>query len=66
MTPSERNSRKRRLEAAGFKALPTGWVPAAYAATVQAQVDAWAGDVAKAADIAPKRGRPRKTQNGVG
>lgn len=58
MTAAERNRRKRRLEAAGFKALPTGWVPAAYADRVTAQVEAYAADVEKAAQVELPRGRP--------
>jgi hypothetical protein len=59
MTAAERNRRKRRLERAGYKALPTGWVPAAYADKVAAQVAAYHDDVEAAAvrDL-PARGKP--------
>tara|TARA_R110000824_G_scaffold359628_1_gene547215 strand:+ start:431 stop:631 length:201 start_codon:yes stop_codon:yes gene_type:complete len=60
MTAAERNRRKRRLELAGFKALPTGWVPAAYADKVAAQVEAYRADVDAAADTELPRGRRPK------
>lgn len=56
---SVRQSRKRRLERAGYVAL-TGWVPAAYAATVMAQVEMHREDVERVADEPVPRGRPRK------
>ena len=49
MTAAERNRRKRRLESAGFKALPTGWLPASIADEVAAQVEAYLADVEAAA-----------------
>jgi hypothetical protein len=60
MTAAERNRRKRRLEAEGFKALPTGWVPAAYADRVAAQVETYRDEVAKIEAIELPRGRPPK------
>ena len=60
MTAAERNRRKRRLEAAGFRALPTGWVPASFAARAAAQVEAWQDEVAKAAAQDLPLGRPPK------
>jgi hypothetical protein len=55
-----RKTQKRRLERAGFVHV-AGWVPAAYAARVQAQVDAYRVDVQAVLDepVLP-RGRPRK------
>jgi alpha-galactosidase len=57
---TDRKTQKRRLERAGFVHV-AGWVPAAYAARVQAQVDAHRDDVRRVTDapVAP-RGRPRK------
>lgn len=60
MTPAERNRRKRRLKAAGFKALPTGWVPAAYADRVAAQVEHYRAEVEQAETAKLPRGRPPK------
>jgi hypothetical protein len=60
MTPAERNRRKRRLEAAGFKALPTGWAPAAYVDRVAAQIEHYRAEVAKAEATELSRGRPPK------
>jgi hypothetical protein len=60
MTAAERNRRKRRLERAGFKALPTGWVPSAYADRVAAQVEAYRDEVAKIEAKELPRGRPPK------
>ena len=60
MTAAERNRRKRRLEAAGFKALPTGWVPAAYADKVAYQVEAHREDTERAATQELPRGRPKQ------
>ncbi|MBQ0803138.1 MAG: hypothetical protein KBT76_15535 [Sulfitobacter litoralis] len=65
MTPAERNRRKRRLEAAGFKALPTGWVPAAYADRVAAQVAAYRKEVDEAAQADMPLGRPPKGLKGA-
>jgi hypothetical protein len=62
MTAAERNRRKRRLEAAGFKALPTGWVPVAYAERVADRVDAYAADVDAAAAKDLPLGRPKAKQ----
>lgn len=58
MTAAERNRRKRRLEAAGFKALPTGWVKVAFAERAAAQVEAYRDEVEKAAAKDLPRGRP--------
>ena len=60
MTAAERNRRKRRLEAAGFKALPTGWVPVAYAERVAAQVEAWRDKVSEIEARELPLGRPPK------
>ena len=60
MTAAERNRRKRRLEAAGFKALPTGWVPASYADKIAVQVNTYRLDVEQAAAMNLPRGRPPK------
>jgi hypothetical protein len=57
---TDRMSQKRRLERAGFIHV-SGWVPAAYAAKVAFQVEAYAEDVAKVlAEPAKPRGRPPK------
>jgi hypothetical protein len=58
MSAAERNRRKRRLELAGFKALPTGWVPAEYADKVAAMVETYSKEVAEAAVVELPRGRP--------
>lgn len=51
----------RRLRAAGYVRVPRGWVPAAYAERVQAQIEAHAADVVRLLGKPPKpRGRPRK------
>ena len=60
MTAAERNRRKRRLEAAGFKALPTGWVKAQFAERATAQVEAYSKEVEAAAAMDLPRGRPPK------
>ena len=59
MTPAERMARKRRMEAAGFKALPHGWVPASYADKVAFQVEAHREDAERAATQDLPRGRPK-------
>jgi hypothetical protein len=57
---TDRKTQKRRLERAGFIHV-SGWVPAAYAAKVAFQVEAYAEDVAKVlAEPAKPRGRPPK------
>lgn len=58
MSAAERNRRKRRLELAGFKALPTGWVPAEYAEKVAAMVEAYSKAVTEASTVELPRGRP--------
>lgn len=58
MTPAERNRRHRRLAKAGFAALPTGWVPEAYAKRVEAEVEAYRAKVEAAAARELPRGRP--------
>ena len=55
---AERNRRKRRLERAGFKALPTGWVPIEFADKVAAVVEANRSEVTKAAVMHLPLGRP--------
>ena len=60
MTAAERNRRKRRLDAAGFKALPTGWVPAAYAEKVAADIEKYRDQIENAASVDLPIGRPRK------
>ncbi len=57
---TDRMAKKRRLERAGFVAL-SGWVPAAYAARVLAQVETYREDVGRVLAEPPKpRGRPPK------
>lgn len=62
MTAAERNRRHRRLARAGFAALPTGWVPKAFAERAQAQVEAWREEVEAAEAQELPRGRPPKQQ----
>jgi hypothetical protein len=58
---TDRKAQKRRLERAGYVHL-SGWVPAAYAARVLAQVELHADDVAKiVAEPALPRGRPKRS-----
>lgn len=57
---TDRKANKRRLERAGFVAL-SGWVPAAYAAKVQQQVEFYRADVDAILAEPPKpRGRPKQ------
>lgn len=61
---TDRKAHKRRLERAGFVHV-AGWVPAAYAAKVAYQIDAYAEDVAKVIAEPPKpRGRPKSVNSG--
>ncbi len=61
MTDSERQSRKRRLERAGYRALPVGWVKEAYAKRVEAQIASYADEVQRVLNEPAKpRGRPKK------
>ena len=56
----DRKTRAARLAASGYVAL-AGWVPAAYAARVLAQVELHREDVERIAGAPPRpRGRPRK------
>lgn len=64
MDAAERNRRKRRLEAAGFKALPTGWVPAAQAKKIAADVEKYLDQIETAAAVDLPIGRPRKMKGG--
>jgi hypothetical protein len=57
MTAAERNRRKRRLEAAGFKALPTGWVKAQFAEHAAAEVEAYSKEAEEAAAMHLPLGR---------
>jgi hypothetical protein len=57
MTAAERNRRKRRLEAAGFKALPTGWVRAQFAERAAAEVEACSKEVKVASAMPLPLGR---------
>ena len=59
MNAAERQRRKRRLELAGFKALPTGWVPAEYADKVAEMVEAYSKEVQEASTVVLPMGRPR-------
>jgi hypothetical protein len=56
---TDRKTKARRLERAGFVAL-SGWVPAAYALKVEAQVEMYREDVERAARAEGQRGRPKK------
>ncbi len=60
---TDRTTRARRLEAAGYAAVVVsgkpGWVPKAYAGQVAQQVAMHAEDVAKAAAEPMRQGRPR-------
>ncbi len=56
---TDRITKKRRLERAGYVAL-SGWVPKAYADRVLAQVEMHRDDIAKITGAPAKpRGRPR-------
>lgn len=56
---TDRNTRARRLEAAGYVALK-GWVPRAYGERVMQEVDRHAEDVARVADEPMPAGRPAR------
>jgi hypothetical protein len=58
MSAAERQRRKRRLDLAGFKALPTGWVPIEFADKVAAVVEEHRSEVAKVATMHLPIGRP--------
>lgn len=61
MTAADRNRRKRRLEAEGFKALPTGWIKDGdFYRRIVAQVEAYRDEVAKIEAMELPRGRPPK------
>ena len=61
MTAAERNRRKRRLEAAGFKALPTGWIrDGDFYRSIVAQLEAFRGKVAEMEARELPLGRPKK------
>jgi hypothetical protein len=56
---TDRKTQKRRLERAGFVHVAV-WLPAAYAARVQAQADTYRDEVQRVLDApAAPRGRPR-------
>ena len=55
---TDRKTKARRLEAAGYVAL-SGWVPAAYAAKVMQQVEMHREDVERIAEEERPRGRPK-------
>jgi hypothetical protein len=57
---TDRKTKKRRLTDAGFVHV-SAWLPAAYAARVQAQADTYRDEVLRVLDApAAPRGRPRK------
>jgi hypothetical protein len=58
MTP--RNTKRQRLESAGYRCIKDAWVPEPYWRKVMQQVAFHAEDVAKVAGTVKKSGRPRK------
>ena len=67
MTTTPDRTRRARLAAHGeFAPLPTGWVPAAFARHVQAQVDAHRDEVERIATTPGEPGRPKGARNKTG
>lgn len=58
MTP--RNTKRQRLEAAGYRCLKDVWVPEAEAARVEQIAAEHAADVARIAETRKPSGRPKK------